>query len=59
MEHRVISEFEKSKHELAKSLDIKFKGKLNKADIDFILKSFDSSINNMIKLMKQGKSTHE
>jgi len=44
MEHRVISEFEKSKRELAKSFNNKFKGKLKKPDIDFILKSFDSCI---------------
>ncbi|MFC2092483.1 nitrogen regulation protein NR(II) [Bacteroidota bacterium] len=59
MEHRVISEFEKSKRELAKSFNKKFKGKLKKADIDFILKSFDSCIFGMIQLMKEGKSTHE
>ena len=59
MEHRVISEFEKSKRELAKSFNKKFKGKLKKADIDYILKSFDSCIFGMIQLMKEGKSTHE
>ena len=59
MEHRVISEFEKSKRELGKSFNKKFKGKLKKADIDFILKSFDSCIFGMIQLMKEGKSTHE
>lgn len=59
MEHRVISEFEKSKRELAKSFNKKFKGKLKKADIDYILKSFDSCIFGMIQLMKEGKSAHE
>ena len=59
MEHRVISEFEKSKRELAKSFNKKFKGKLKKDDIDYILKSFDSCIFGMIQLMKEGKSTHE
>ena len=59
MEHRVISEFEKSKRELAKEFNSKFKEKLKKPDIDFILKSFDSCIFRMIQLMKEGKSTHE
>lgn len=59
MQHRVISEFEKSKRELAKSFNKKFKGKLKKDDIDYILKSFDSCIFGMIQLMKEGKSTHE
>ena len=59
MEHRVISEFEKSKRELTKDFNSKFEGKLKKPDVDFILKSFDSCIFRMIQLMKEGKSTHE
>jgi len=59
MEHRVISEFEKSKRELAKEFNSKFKEKLKEPDIDFILKSFDSCIFRMIQLMKEGKSAHE
>lgn len=59
MEHMVHSESEKYKSDLHDALKVKFAGKLTEEDFDFITKSYDKYIFEMIKLMKEGKTAHE
>ncbi len=59
MEHMVHSESEKYKSELHNALKLKFGNKLTEEDFDYITKSYDRYIFEMIKLMREGKSAHE
>ena len=59
MEHMVHSESEKYKSELHDALKLKFGSKLTEEDFDYITKSYDRYIFEMIKLMREGKSAHE
>lgn len=59
MEHMVHSESEKYKSDLHDALKQRFADKLNDEDLDFITRSYDKYIFEMIKLMREGKSAHE
>jgi len=59
MEHMVHSESEKYKSDLHNALKQRFADKLNDEDLDFITRSYDKYIFEMIKLMREGKSAHE
>ncbi|MFA7361257.1 MAG: ATP-binding protein [Candidatus Kapaibacterium sp.] len=59
MEHMVHSESEKYKSDLHDAFKLKFADKLTDEDLDFISKSYDKYIFEMIKLMREGKTAHE
>jgi len=59
MEHMVHSESDKFKSDLFEGLKNKFGDKLDREDFEFISKSFETYISEMIKLMREGKSVHE
>ncbi len=59
MEHMVHSESDKFKSDLFEGLKNKFGDKFSKEDFEFISKSFDTYMFEMIKLMREGKSVHE
>jgi len=55
----VHSESEKYKTELFDIFRKKFEGRLDQSDLDFISGAFDRYIDEMVKLMRDGKSAHE
>lgn len=59
MEHMVLSEFVKHKMELFDLYKNKFGDKLSDEEINQIISSFDASIMEMVRLMREGKSAHE
>jgi len=59
MEQMVWSEFIKQKVEIFNIYKEKFGDKISDEEIKQIIESFDASIMNMVKLMREGKSAHE
>lgn len=59
MEHMVHSESERFKSDLHDALKLRFADKLSLSDLDFITRSYDKYIMEMIKLMREGKAAHE
>lgn len=59
MEHMVHSESDKYMSDLFEGLKRKFGDKLSDTDFEYISKSFEKYIFEMIKLMREGKSVHE
>lgn len=59
MEQRVLFEFEKYRALIEKALSAKLGSKLSKEDIAVIINELSSSVQDMIQLMREGKSAHE
>lgn len=59
MEQRVISEFEKYSNSIKSELKQKFGSKLSDEDIAVIIGTLSNSLNDLIQLMREGKSAHE
>jgi len=59
MEQMVWSEFIKQKVELFNIYKEKFGDRISDEEIKQIIESFDASIMDMVKLMREGKSAHE
>lgn len=59
MEQRVFQEYDKLKEEVQSSLKEKFNSRLTHQELDFITDLMKNSIEQLIKLMREGKSAHE
>ena len=59
MEQRVLFEFEKYKELIKKDLSEKLGDKLSSSDIASVIDILSGSIQDMIQLMREGKSAHE
>ena len=59
MEQRVFQEYDKLKEEVLNSLKEKFRSKLNGEELDFVTDLIKNSVENLIQLMREGKSAHE
>lgn len=59
MEQRVISEYEKYSEAIKAELKKKFGDRLKDEDISAILSTLSDSLQNLIQLMREGKSAHE
>jgi len=59
MEQRVISEYEKYSKTIKSELRKKFGDRLTDEDISVILGTLSNSLQNLIQLMREGKSAHE
>jgi PAS domain S-box-containing protein len=59
MEHMMLGEAGKFKAMLFESFKSKYGGKLTDEEINDILKSVETYISEMVKMMRQGKSAHE
>jgi PAS domain S-box-containing protein len=59
MDQMLKSEFEKQKNALQILFKKKFESKLSDDDIDFITGTLEENLNNLIQLIKEGKSAHE
>jgi PAS domain S-box-containing protein len=59
MEQRIIAEYDKYRSSILDALKEKFSGKLDESDYNYILNSLESSLKEMIQLMREGKSAHE
>lgn len=59
MEQMVLSEYEKLKKELQITFKERFGSKLSAEDIVFVTDKLEAAMNDLIKLMREGKSAHE
>ncbi len=59
MEQRIIAEYDKYKSSILAALKEKFSGRLDESDYNYILNCLESSLKEMIQLMREGKSAHE
>lgn len=59
MEQRIIAEYDKYRSSILDALKEKFSGKLEESDYNYILNCLESSLKEMIQLMREGKSAHE
>lgn len=59
MEQRVFQDYVKIKEEIKKALRVRFKQHFNESDFDFITDLLEKSIEQLIQLMREGKSAHE
>ena len=59
MEQRIIAEYDKYRSSILDALKEKFSGKLDESDYNYILSCLESSLKEMIQLMREGKSAHE
>ncbi|MFI5145304.1 MAG: nitrogen regulation protein NR(II) [Ignavibacteria bacterium] len=59
MEQRVFQEYDKLKEEVQSSLKDKFNSRLSQQELDFITNLMMNSIEQLIQLMREGKSAHE
>jgi PAS domain S-box-containing protein len=59
MEQRIIAEYDKYRSSILDALKEKFSGKLDESDYNYILNCLESSLKEMIQLMREGKSAHE
>jgi PAS domain S-box-containing protein len=59
LEQRVFQEYDKLKEEVQSSLEKKFDSRITKQELDFITDLMMNSIEQLIQLMREGKSAHE
>lgn len=59
MEERVFQEYDKLKEEIHNSLREKFASKLEQDDLDYVTDLMKNSVEQLIQLMREGKSAHE
>ncbi len=59
MEDRVLQEYDKLKEEIQTSLREKFKARLDQNEFNFITDLLKTSVEQLIQLMREGKSAHE
>jgi PAS domain S-box-containing protein len=59
MEQRVLSEFDKYAVSIIDALTERFASKLSDEDMNFIVSYLESSVQDLIQLMREGKSAHE
>lgn len=59
MEQRIIVEYEKYRAAILETLKNRFSTKLSDEEYDFILDTLGTSLQDMIQLMREGKSAHE
>ena len=59
MEQRVLSEFDKYAVSIINALTERFASKLSDEDMNFIVSHLESSVQDLIQLMREGKSAHE
>ena len=59
MEQRVFQEYDKLKEEVQSSLREKFDSRITQTELDFITDLMMNSIEQLIQLMREGKSAHE
>ena len=59
MEQRLLEELEKNKSRLREQFQQKFTGRIEPAEIEFLLGSIDRCVGGMVQVMREGKSVHE
>jgi two-component system sensor histidine kinase HydH len=59
MEQRIIAEYDKYKKSILEALKNRFSSKLNDEEYNYILETLGTSLQEMIQLMREGKSAHE
>jgi len=59
VEQRLLEELEKNKSRLREQFQQKFTGRIEPAEIEFLLGSIDRCVGGMVQVMREGKSVHE